>query len=176
MKRTRLAASALLLFLTGCGEPSPAEIQAEQKRLEQRWRPNREKYLRSLSEADQATQESLAWLNGEALTAPRTQAVSGARIIMERWARIHFVPRVIHEELRFDDYRSRAVRSRQKQLLDRLRREYVEWHDYQRYAQYAWQTALHETPPGRLPPRLEEFRLRLQARPSAAADLAGIPR
>jgi len=175
MKRLWPTCGALLLFLSGCGEPAPADIEAENRRFENRWRPHREEYLRSLTEARMAIQESLTWLNGEARTAPRTQAVSGARIVMERWAKIHFVPRVIHEELRFAEYRSSTVRARQRQLLDRLRREYVEWHDYQRYAQYAWQSSLHNTPPGQLPPQLQEFKRRLEARANPDADLTAVP-
>lgn len=174
MRRMWLAGCTLWMF-TGCVAPSPEETKAEHRRFAERWTPHREEYLRSLREADAATQESLDWLRGEAMTAPRTQAVSGARKIMDRWAKIHFVPRVIHENLRFDEFRSSAIQERQKRLLDRLRREYVEWHDYQRYAQYAWQNEMHGAPPGRLPPQLEEFKKRLEARRSVEGDLTDLP-
>lgn len=155
----------LLAGLPGCGDPSPAEVTIEAERLRASFHPHQRRYLDSIETVNRLIPQSLAWLNGAAITAPRAQAIADAHMIMERWAQVHFVPRTMHEKLRSDRYRTRQVRDAHRRLLDHLKRNYFEWHDYQRYAQNAAESSMHNTPSGRLPPELEEFRRRLEARP-----------
>jgi hypothetical protein len=111
--------------------------------------------------------ETLEWLNGTAITAPRSQAVREARQLMDRWAKVYFVPRYMHEQLRYDKYSGFRVKAVQQQLLDHIKQRYFERHDYQRYAQHASESGLNNTPAGRLPPGLVEFRQRLEVRAPA---------
>jgi hypothetical protein len=91
---------------------------------------------------------------------------------MDRWARVYFVPRYMHGQLRIDEYSSEQVKAVQGLLLDHLRRRYFELHDYQRYAQHASESEMHRAPPGRLPKELEEFRNRLRARVPSVDEIA----
>jgi len=167
-------AARLLLIagLTACGDPSPAEVADEAERLRASLRPHRAQYLQSIEIVNRLIPHTLEWLNGAAITAPRSQAVADAHMIMERWAQVHFVPRTIHEKLRAHRYQSTQVHDAHRRLLDLLKRDYFEWHDYQRYAQHAAESSMHNTSPGRLPPELEEFRLRLQARRPAVDQIS----
>jgi len=83
---------------------------------------------------------------------------------MDRWAKVYFTPRHMHEQLRSDTYQTHTVRAVQQQMLAHLKRLYFELHDYQRYAQHAAESTMHQTPPGRLPPALMEFEQRLSTR------------
>ena len=129
-------------------------------------------HLASIATEERLVAETLAWLNGTAVTAPRTQAVREARHWMDRWARVYFVPRYMHEQLRYDHYSSPRIKAVQQQLLDHMKQRYVELHDYQRYAQRASESNMHNTQAGRLPPQLVEFRQRLEVR-APAADRIG---
>ena len=162
----RFTACLLLMAgLPGCGDPSPAEVADEAERLRASFGPHRAGYLQSLDTVNRLIPDTLRWLDGAAITAPRAQAVADAHMIMERWAQVHFVPRTIHEKLRSNRYRAKQVSNTHRRLLDLLKRDYFEWHDYQRYAQRAAESSMHNTPPGRLPPELEQFRRRLRTRP-----------
>ncbi len=158
-----IATALLISALAGCGIAHP-DAREDSHRLRASFRPFQEDYLHAIRAANQLTPDSLRWLNGEAITAPRGQAVAGAHMLMERWARAHFTPRVIHEKLRFDRYSSPAVRDAHQFILRHLRQIYVEYHDYQRYCQSAGESSMHGAPPGRLAPQLKAFRDRLETR------------
>jgi hypothetical protein len=98
------------------------------------------------------------------MTEPRAQAVADTHMVMERWAKMHFVPRHMHEQLRFAEYSREDVKRVQRRMLDLLRRDYIEYHDYQRYAQRAAESTMHQMPQGKLAPQLVEFRTRLETR------------
>jgi hypothetical protein len=164
MKPALLAVILLAVALSGCRQPSPAEIRGESLRLRALFAKYQPEYRAALDSANALIPDSLAWLDGPAITAPRSQAVAGARVLMDKWARIYFVPRVIHEQLRFDEYSSTQARSAHRELLARMKLIYVELHDYQRYCQHAVESSMHGLPPGRLHPQLVEFRHRLQSR------------
>lgn len=169
------ALAALLLLaaaITGCRQPSPAEIRGESLRLRASFVKHQAEYRAALESANRLIPESLAFLDGPAITAPRSQAVSGARVLMDKWARLHFVPRVMHEQLRFDEYSTPQAKSAHRELLARMKLIYVELHDYQRYCQHAVDSSMHGLPPGRLHPELAEFRRRLESRPPFTDDLS----
>lgn len=165
MKPALLLAILLAAALSACRQPSPSEIRAESLRLRASFAKHQPDYRAALASANALIPETLAWLDGPALTAPRSQAVAGARVLMDKWARLHFVPRVAHEQLRFDRYSSPQAKSAHRELLHRMKLIYVELHDYQRYCQHAVDSSMHGIPPGRLHPELAEFRRRLQSRP-----------
>jgi hypothetical protein len=171
---TRVLGAVLLCFTAACSGPSPDAIREEKARL----RASIEKFYADYKAATlgekQIVADSLAWLDGPAISAPREQAVAGARRLMDRWAVIYFVPRYMHEQLRFDRYSSGEARAAHRKILDDLKKRYFEWHDFQRYAQYASETELHRTPPGRLPPQLQEFRSRLQSRAPAVDEIGPV--
>lgn len=170
-----MAPRLLLLLaaaLAACGPPSPEQTRAEARRLRASFAPHHAAYAASLKDWNLAARLSLNWLDGPALTSTRSQAVADVRLLQERWAKVHFAPRVIHEALRFDRYQTPLVRAAHTEMLARLRRAYVESHDYQRYSQHAAQTSIHGAPPGRLPAPLAEFRRRLAARPPAVDDVS----
>jgi hypothetical protein len=160
-----LRALVLLAFFAACRQPSPLEVRGESARLRASFAKHQPEYRAAMAAANLLIPETLAWLDGPALTAPRSHAGAGARILMDKWARLHFVPRVIHEQLRFDQYSSPQAKSAHRELLARMKLIYVELHDYQRYCQHAVESSMHGIPPGRLHPQLEEFRRRLQSRP-----------
>jgi hypothetical protein len=128
-------------------------------------------YLKAIADENHLASQTLIWLKGAAVTADRTRAVAEARRYRDHWARVYFVFRHMHEQLRFDEYAASDVRNVHRQLLDGLKRRYIELHDYQRYAQYAAESEMHHTPAGRLPRELDEFRARLEARPPAANEI-----
>lgn len=165
MNRSRMAATvALMCTAAGCGNVSPEQAKQEPAQLRRSVERFRAEYLESVESSNRLTQDTLAWLNGNAITEPRAQAVADAHMVMDRWAKLHFVPRYMHEQLRFDGYSRADVKSVQRRMLDLLRRDYVEYHDYQRYAQHAAETSMHGSPSGRLPAQLIEFRKRLETR------------
>lgn len=173
MKPALLLAILLAAALAGCRQqPSPSELRAESLRLRASFAKHQPEHLAALDDANRLIPETLAWLDGPALTAPRSQAVAGARVLMDKWARLHFVPRVAHEQLRFDEYSSPQVKSAHRELLHRMKLIYVEFHDYQRYCQHAVESSMHGFPPGRLHPQLDEFRHRLQSRPPFTDNLS----
>ena len=165
-------ALALLAFLAGCST-RPAESERDQAaRLRASYQKYLDDHLASIEAETRLTAETLVWLNGSAVTAQRAHAQQEARQFMERWAKVYFVPRYMHEQLRYDAYSSPRVKAVQQQLLGHMKQRYFELHDYQRYAQYASESGLHKSPPGRLPPQLVEFRQRLQVR-APAVDRIG---
>jgi hypothetical protein len=167
----RYAGIFALAALAGCSGPSPEETRREAMRLRASVEKYRSDYLNAVAAENRLAPETLAWLNGPAITAGRTQAVSDARRFMDLWARVYFAPRHMHEQLRLDEYSSPRVRAAHEIMLNRLKRRYFELHDYQRYAQHASESEMHHTPAGRLPKQLEEFRNRLQTREPAADEI-----
>lgn len=158
------AAIALLITAAGCGTVAPEKVRQEPARLRKSVERFRTQYLESVETSNRLTRETIAWLNGRALTEPRGQAVADAHMVMDRWAKLHFVPRYMHEQLRSNEYSRAGVKDVQRRILDHLRRDYIEYHDYQRYAQRAAETSMHGIPQGRLAPQLVEFRKRLETR------------
>lgn len=161
MRRLTLALAACLL--AGCHNPPPETARQQTARLRASFEQHRTAYLRSVEDASRLVPETLAWLDGPAVSHSRAIALSEARTLTDNWARIYFVPRTMHGQLRFDRYTSQPVQAAQQRVLDLLRRSYFELHEYQRYCQYAAESGLHAASPGRLPPQLEEFRRRLRA-------------
>lgn len=172
--RLRFVALGVAAMLAGCGAPSPEEVRREAAQLRRTWGRHHADYLRSVEGANRLVPETLAWLDGPARHAPRAEASAGAQRIAERWARVYFGPRYMHEQLRFEKYASMEAHQAQGRLLDHLKRTYFELHDYQRYAQYAGETSMHGAPPGTLPPRLQEFRNRLAARAAAVDEITPV--
>lgn len=161
----------VLLALLGSCRSHPQERLPEQAaRLRSAFGKYRAEYLASIDAENRLIAETLLWLNGNAVTAPRAEAAAEARRLMDRWARVYFVPRYMHAQLRLDRY-SPPIQAVQQRLLERLKRRYFELHDYQRYAQSAWESGMHNTRAGRLPKELEEFRSRLGARAPAVDEL-----
>lgn len=167
-----LALLALLALLVGCSTRSPESESDQEARLRASYGKHLAVHLASIETENRLVLETLAWLNGTAVTAPRAQALREARHWMDRWTSVYFVPRYMHEQLRYDQYSSPRLRAIQQQLLDHMKQRYFELHDYQRYSQYAYESALHNTPPGRLPRQLVEFRQRLESH-APAADRIG---
>ena len=162
---------AALLLVAGCTARSPEAAHDEQVRLRRSLEKHHGRYVASIETENRLVTETLAWLNGNAISASRAQAVAEARRLTDRWSRVYFVPRYMHEELRFDKYSSAQVRAVQRQMLDRLKRHYFQLHDYQRYAQNAAESEMHHTPPGRLPRELEEFRSGLESREPSVDEI-----
>jgi hypothetical protein len=170
--RPASAGLALLTVLAGCSTRLPESERDQAARLRASYGRHLADHLASIGTENSLVHETLAWLNGTAVTAPRGQALREARHWMDRWASVYFVPRYMHEQLRYDQYSSPRVKAVQQQLLDEMKQRYFELHDYQRYAQYAYESGLHNTPPGRLPRQLVEFRQRLEVRAPAADRIA----
>jgi hypothetical protein len=168
------AAALLAAALAGCGPPSAERVSEEASRLRKSFEKRHPDYLQSIEGANELAPETLAWLDGAAITAPRAQAVSDAHRFAEKWARVYFGPRYMHEQLRFDEYSAPEVHQAQGQALDHLKRWYFELHDYQRYAQHAAESSMHGAPPGVLPPQLQEFRRRLQARARSVDEITPV--
>jgi hypothetical protein len=162
---------ALLTALTGCGDPSPEAVRREATRLQASVEKHRSDYLHAIAAENRLAPETLAWLKGAAITAARTYAVSDARRYMDRWARVYFGYRYMHQQLRSDEYASPRVRGVHREILEHLKRRYFETHDYQRYAQHASESEMYHTPAGRLPRQLREFRNRLEAQPPAVDEI-----
>lgn len=167
------------LACCACSGPKPAEIRQESVRLRTVMQTHMPAYRASVEEENRLIAATLEWLRGEALTAPRSAAASAARRWEERWSKVYFVPRYMHELRRGDEYRTAPAREAQKRILALLKTRYFELHDFQRYAQYAAESGMRYTPVGRLPGQLEEFRRRLEARAPARDDitplLEGLP-
>jgi hypothetical protein len=166
----------LITVLTngGCGEPPASQRRKEAATLTasvERFRPQ---YVPAVDAENLLRAQTLEWLNGPAVSAPRSQAVADARNLTEQWSRVYFVPRHMHEQLRFDTYQSKTVCDVQRRLLAHLKRRYFELHDYQRYVKYAAESEMHHTPPGRLPRQLKKFRARLEARRPAEDEITAI--
>jgi hypothetical protein len=166
--RAAAAGLVLLAVLAGCRTRPPESERDQAARLRASYAKHLAGHLTSIGTENRLAHETLAWLNGTAITAPRAQALREARQWMDRWAKVYFVPRHMHEQLRFDEYSSPRIQAAQQQLLRHMQQRYFELHDYQRYAQQAAESEMHHTPAGRLPRQLVEFRQRLEARPPAA--------
>lgn len=160
----RLMPALIACLLAGCNTTPPESGRQQASRLRGSLEEHRAAYLKSIEDANRLMPETVAWLDGPAVNRSRAVALSEARNFTEKWARIYFVPRTMHEKLRFHRYTSREVREAHQRVLEALRRSYFELHEYQRYCQRASETRLHGTPPGILPPQLVEFRNRLRAR------------
>jgi hypothetical protein len=163
---------ALLALLTACTTRLSESERDQATRLRASYAMHLAGHLASIATEERLAAETLAWLNGTAVTAPRTEAIREARHWTDRWAKVYFVPRYMHEQLRYDQYSSPRIKAVQQQLLDHMKQRYVELHDYQRYAQRASESNMHNTQAGRLPPQLVEFRQRLEVR-TPAADRIG---
>jgi hypothetical protein len=163
----------LAALLAACGT-SPQETREQSARLRASIEKYRAEYLQSIETENRLIPETIVWLAGSALTAPRAQAVAEARDFMDRWARVYFVPRYMHGQLRSDEYSSAEVKELQRRMLDGLKRRYFELHDYQRYAQYASESEMGHTPAGLLSKELQEFRKRLQARAPAVDEIGPV--
>lgn len=161
----------LVLILAGCRRQHVAAPHEEAARLRASIEKLGAEYRQSLEAEDRLAAETIAWLKGDAVTAPRSQALARARQLMDRWARVYFVPRYMHEQLRFDEYSAARVRTVQRRLLDSLKLRYFELHEYQRYAQRASESEMHHTPAGRLAGELQEFQRRLESRQPATDEI-----
>jgi hypothetical protein len=174
----RKTAAVLLLVLAGCTPEGETE-RDQAARLRSSVDKFRSEYREAIKVENQLIAETIAWLRGSARSAPRAHAIADARVFMDRWAKVYFVPRWMHEKLRYDQYSSVAVKAVQARVLDYLKRRYFELHDYQRYAQHASESEIQRTPVGYLPEDLKEFQLRLEARQPATneidAMLAALP-
>jgi hypothetical protein len=118
-------AFVLVVLQAGCRQPSGDLVREEAARLRASVEKYRAEYLKGIETENRLALETIEWLNGAAVVAPRGQAVADARTFMDRWARVYFVPRYMHGQLRFDEYSSEQVRAVQGRLLDHLRRRYV---------------------------------------------------
>jgi len=167
------AALLLTLLLAGCAS-RPVPEREEAARLRASMEPFLSGYRESIAAENLLCADTLAWLRGSAISAPRTQAVSEARVLTDRWAKVYFVPRWMHGNLHLDKYSSAQVKAVQTRILQHLRQRYFELHDFQRYAQQASESAMYHTPAGRLPAQLQEFQLRLETKPAAASELDAI--
>lgn len=159
----------LLVILTacitaGCRSAPPETPSQQAARLRDSLEKHAHAYSANIADINRLIPETLAWLDGPAVSASRALAVSDARSFTAKWARVYFVPRTMHEELRFHRYSAPEVQAAQRRVLDHLRRDYFELHEYQRYCQHASETRLHNAPAGVLPAPLAEFRRRLAAR------------
>jgi hypothetical protein len=161
----------LVVILAGCRRQHVAAAHEEAGRLRASVEKHGAEYRLSVEAENLLTAETIAWLKGDAVTAPRSLALAKARQVMDRWARVYFVPRYMHEQLRFDEYSSARVQAIQRQMLDHLKQRYFELHEYQRYAQRASESEMHHTPAGRLAGELLEFQRRLESRQPATDEL-----
>ena len=161
----------MIALLAACPFKPAEPVRQQVERLRASWEAHLPAYAASIEAENRLIPETIAWLKGSAVTAPRGQAAAEARRLMDRWARVYFVPRHMHEQLRFDAYSSARVTAVQKRLLAGLQRRYFELHEYQRYAQHAAESEMYNTRAGRLPRELEEFRTRLEARRPAVDEI-----
>lgn len=162
---------AAVLASCACSGPTPAEIRRDSARLRKAIEQHLPEYRKSVEEENRLIPATLAWLSAEAVAAPRSTAASGARHWMDLWAKVYFVPRYMYELRRGDEYRTALAREIHWRILAHLRERYFELHDYQRYAQHASESGMHNTPAGRLPAPLEEFERRLEARAPARDEI-----
>ncbi len=160
-----------LCFLAGCQAPPPDVARQEVARLRASLERHRPAYLKAIDEGNRLIPETLVWLDGRAAQQPRSIALAEARTLTGKWANVYFVPRSMHEQLRFDRYSSAKAGAAHQRVLSLLRRDYFELHEYQRYAQRASEATLHGASGGRLPPQLHEFRRRRRARPPFADEI-----
>jgi hypothetical protein len=145
----RTVLTGLAMLLVACGPP-PAN---EAARFQASYEPYMAEYRASIDTENKLIGDSLIWLDS-AIT------IDSATDLMDRWAKVYFVPRWMHQQLRFDRYQSPQVRDIQTRILRHLKERYFELHDYQRYAQRTREK-------GPVAAQLEEFRLRLRARKPA---------
>ena len=125
----------VVAILIGCSGPTPEETRREAARFRASVEKYRAEYVQEIEKENRLTGETLVWLKGAAVTGSYTRRMADARQFTDRWARVYFVPRTMHEQLRFDWYASAEVRAVQGRVLDHLRARYFELHEYQRYAQ-----------------------------------------
>lgn len=166
-KRTWAVALAAVAACCACAAPTHDEIRQESARLRKVMEQHLPEYRKAVDEENRLIPATLQWLRAEAVTAPRSAAAPTARQWMDRWAKVYFVPRYMHELRRGDEYRTAPAREAQKRILAHLKERYFELHDYQRYAQHASESGMHNSPAGRLPAELTEFQRRLEARAPA---------
>lgn len=151
----------MVAILAGCSGPTPEETWREAVRFRASLEKYRAEYLRGIENENRLTRETLVWLEGAAVTGSHTRRMSDARQFTDRWAKVYFVPRTMHEQLRFDRYASTEVRAVQGRVLDHLKKRYFELHEYQRYAQG-------------FPAGCREFERRLEVRGVARDELFGL--
>jgi hypothetical protein len=166
--RTAAIVLAALAFLS-CGAPSPEVTRDEARRLRASFARHRIAYTESIELENRLVPETLEWLDAGQAEQTRSQACR----LMDRWASAYFGPRVIHGEMRFEEYTSPQVRRMHRMMLEKLKQRYFVLHDYQRYAQAACRA---ETRPARALIRgeLEEFRGRIQSHPRALDEITGL--
>ena len=152
------------LVLCACAGPTPVETREEPALLRKTMEQHLPEYRKSVENENRLIEDSLAWLQTDAITAPRAAAVSAARQWADRWIKVYFVPRYFQERRQGDRYRTTPAREAQKQILTHLKARYFELHDYSRYGDHAAASAMHNTPAGRLPAPPEEVKERLEAR------------
>ena len=151
----------VVAFLVGCSGPTPEETWREAARFRASLEKYRVEYVQGIETENRLTGETLVWLKGAAVTGSHTRAMSDARQFTDRWARVYFVPRYMHEQLRFDRYDSMEVRAVQSRVLGHLKKRYFELHDYQRYCQG-------------FPAGHRDFERRLEVRAVARDELPGL--
>ncbi|MBS1830723.1 MAG: hypothetical protein JST93_35825 [Acidobacteria bacterium] len=151
----------LVALLAGCSGPTPEETRKEAARFRASLEKYRAEYVKGIEKENLLARETLAWLKGAAVTGSHTRRMSDARQFTDRWARVYFVPRTMHEQLRFDRYASPEVRAVQGRVLEHLRTRYFELHEYQRYAQG-------------FPAGHRDFERRLEVREVARDELFGL--
>ncbi|HWR53477.1 MAG TPA: hypothetical protein VN428_20385 [Bryobacteraceae bacterium] len=166
------AATILLAAMASlsCRAPSPQVAHEEALRLNASFARHRTAYLEAIELENRLVPETLEWLNA----APATQVRFRACRLMDRWARAYFGPRVIHGDMRFEEYKSVRVRQVHSHILDHLRQRYFILHDYQRYAQAACEADSRPATRVLIQQRLQEFRGRLQAHPRALDEISGL--
>ncbi len=114
---------------------------------------------------------TLAWLNGPAAMQPRAALRATACELAGRWARVYFGPRPMQEPMRSAHYAQGAVRQTHRRMMEHLRQRYTLVHEYQRYAQRACESPVTSYNTPGCPPKLLEFRTRLQTHPKAVDQL-----
>ncbi|MFN7939492.1 MAG: hypothetical protein U0R19_39560 [Bryobacteraceae bacterium] len=150
-----------VMILAGCSGPGREETRREAARFRASLERYRAEYVQGIERENRLTRETLVWLKGAAVTGSHTRRMSDARQFTDRWAKVYFVPRTMHEQLRFDRYASPEVRAVQARVLDHLKTRYFELHDYQRYAQG-------------FPAGYRDFERRLEVRAMARDELFGL--
>ncbi|MBL0156716.1 MAG: hypothetical protein IPP47_06385 [Bryobacterales bacterium] len=167
----RIWYALLAVGLAACRHTPPSSPAHDASRLRSSFAQHQSAYLASLAAENALVSATLQWLNTSAATQPRSQLRSTACQFTERWARVYFVPRHIHQLLRFDRYTPGPVEDAHTRLLERLRVRYFLLHEYQRYGQRACEASVQSYNVPGLPPGLAEFRARLQAHPQAIDEL-----
>lgn len=161
----------LAVALAACRHTVPSSPSQDAERLRSSFAQHRASYQASIEAENALVSATLLWLNTSASTQSRSQLRSTACQFTERWARVYFVPRELHQHLRFDPYPPGPVEEAHATLLERLRVRYFLLHEYQRYGQRACEASVQSYNVPGLPPGLTEFRARLQAHPKAVDEL-----